>query len=366
MWKTDRVGVGGVFKRARAGVLLDIARDDLVESVRRAERRTWLTSPFLSTSVAELVAEAAIFSGVADLRFITALGADPVRRGVLSVKGLESLQKAGFDLRSVPNLHAKAAVVDNDWGLAGSGNLTVSGLGGSERGNVELGIVLTVAQVAVAARYFKGWWKLAEPILVGDLAYYRRWSPKRGIGAAKKDRGPVHGTPIPLPPGREFSRLKAERTPRHPDRGYWLKMLYYDGRDLSRWWEEMTWVSDVHTRRKRDGEPLGRPTYRVGDLLVLYLVGEVCPAIAEVTRKAEFEPKRVRRESSRSDADRWGWVTEVRIIHKNASGLDGAPDLDRLQIAPSSVRQHGHIRISAAAYARALRGIEANSESHRL
>lgn len=359
------MGGGGEFERAQAGVLLDVARDDLVESVRHATRRVWLSSPFLSKSVAELIAEAATFSDASDLRFITALGADPVRRGVLSIKGLESLQEARFDLRSVPNLHAKAAVVDNDWGLAGSGNLTVSGLGGSDRGNVELGVVLTVAQVSVAARYLRDWWKLAEPILPGDLTHYRRWSPKRGTGAAKKDRGPVHGTPIPLSPGRELSRLKAERAPRHPDRGYWLKMLYYDGRDLSRWWEEMTWVSDVHTRRKHDGKPLGRPTYRIGDLLVLYLVGEACPAIAEVTRKAEFEPKRVRRESSRSDADRWGWVTEVRVIHKNASGLDGAPDLESLKIAPSSVRQHGHIRISAAAYARALRGIEANSESRR-
>jgi hypothetical protein len=365
VWKTGRVQGGGNFKRARAGELLDMARDDLVESVRGANRRAWLTSPFLSASVAGLIAEAGNFSKAADLRFITALGADPVRRGVLSVKGLESLLEAGFVLRSVPNLHAKAAIIDSDWGLAGSGNLTVSGLGGSGGGNVELGVVLSRPQVTAAARYFKGWWSLAEPILKSDLTHYRRWSPKRGAGTAKKDRGPVYGMPIPTRPGRELSRLKAERTSRHPDRGYWLKMLYYDGRDLSRWWEEMTWVSDVHTRRKRDRKPLGRPTYRVGDLLVLYLVGEACPAIAEVTKEAEFDPERVRRESNRSDADRWGWVTEVRVIHKNPGGLDGAPNLDWLQINPSSVRQHGHIRISAAAYAHALSAIEVNSKSGR-
>jgi phosphatidylserine/phosphatidylglycerophosphate/cardiolipin synthase-like enzyme len=67
-----------------------------------------------------------------------------VRRGVLSLAGLETLRAAGFELRSVPNLHVKAAIVDTDWGLAGSGNLTVSGLAAHSNGNVELGIVLVL------------------------------------------------------------------------------------------------------------------------------------------------------------------------------------------------------------------------------
>jgi hypothetical protein len=111
---------------------------------------------------------------------ITALGADPVRRGVLSVGGLEILHAAGFKLRAVPNLHAKTALVDDDWGLAGSGNLTVSGLGARAGGNVELGVVLNPPQVSAAARYFRGWWRSAEPILESDLAYFAAFTPKRG------------------------------------------------------------------------------------------------------------------------------------------------------------------------------------------
>ncbi len=168
----------------------------------------------------------------------------------------------------------------------------------------------------------------------------------------------MHGTRIPTPRGRELSRLRDERAPRKADRGYWLKMLYYDERDLDRWWEQMEWVSDVHRVRKADREPLLRPTYRVGDLLVLYLVGHGCPAIAEVEKEPVFNPGRVERESNRSDADRWGWLTEVRVIHKNETGLDGAPTLSDLDISPASVRQHGHIHVSASAYARALRMIE--------
>jgi hypothetical protein len=131
----------------------------------------------------------------------------------------------------------------------------------------------------------------------------------------------VHGAPIPTPKGRELSRLSVERASGSAGRTYWLKMLYYDERDLDRWWETMTWVSDVHRPRERDGEPLLRPSYRIGDLLVLYLVGRACPAIAEV----KGEP---------------------------VSG-----------VAPSSVRQHGHIRISADVYVHALRAIEATRQS---
>jgi PLD-like domain len=353
---------GRGFERARAGSLLDFARDDLIESVRRAGQRAWLASPFLSKSVAKLIAEAAEFSGAADLRFITALGADPVRRGVLSIAGLETLSAAGFELRAVPNLHAKTAMVDSDWGLVGSGNLTVTGLGGL-RGdaNVELGVVLSRPQVSAAASHFKRWWAGAEPIYDGDLIHYRRWTPKRGsVGAAARERGQVHGAPISTPKGRELSRLSAERASGSAGRTYWLKMLYYDERDLDRWWETMTWVSDVHRQRERDGEPLLRPSYRIGDLLVLYLVGRACPAIAEVKGEPVFDPDRVERDSTRSDANRWGWVTEVRVIHKSESGLDGAPDLNLLGVAPSSVRQHGHIRISADVYVHALRAIEAS------
>jgi PLD-like domain len=353
-------GSGSGFKRARAGALLDIARDDLIESVRRARRRSWLTSPFLSNAVAKLIAEAAKFSGARDLRFITALGADPVRRGVLSVRGLETLRVAGFELRSVPNLHAKTAVIDDSWGLAGSGNLTASGLGTQNGGNVELGVVLSRSQVSTAARHFSAWWTSAKPILEDDIADYWRWAPKRVSGQASvRDRGPVHGTPILASAGRELSRLRAEQASRNPDRGYWLKMLYYDERDLDRWWEKMTWVSDVHRLRDRDGEPLLRPSYRIGDLLVLYLVGHACPAIAEVKKKSVFDPARVERGSNRSDANRWGWLTEVRVIHKTDTGLEGAPELDLLGVDPSSVRQHGHIRISSNVYARALRALDA-------
>jgi hypothetical protein len=52
-----------------------------------------------------------------------------VRTGVLDPKGLRDLTKAGFAVATIPNLHAKVALVDGGWGLVGSGNLTEAGLG---------------------------------------------------------------------------------------------------------------------------------------------------------------------------------------------------------------------------------------------
>ncbi|HEX3609044.1 MAG TPA: hypothetical protein VHU14_05165 [Solirubrobacterales bacterium] len=209
-------------------------------------------------------------------------------------------------------------------------------------------MVLDRKQVSSAARHFKNWWELATPILVKDLARYRRLEPKRAAtGQSGRSHGSVHGSPILLPPGRELERFEAENYPRRSDRGYWLKMLNYDDRDLDRWWEEMTWVSDVHRLRKSDDKPLLCPSYRVGDLLVLYLVGQGCPAIAEVETEPKFKPDRVQRQANRFDAKRWGWLTEVRVVHRHETGLDDAPTLDDLGISPGSVRQHGHIRISA-------------------
>lgn len=57
-------------------------------------------------------------------------------------------------------------------------------------------------------------------------------------------------------------------------------------------WESIEWVADPHFMRK--GEPKYLPSYRVGDLLVVYLSGrDRCPAIVEVTAIAAFDPERV-------------------------------------------------------------------------
>jgi hypothetical protein len=115
------------------------------------------------------------------------------------------------------------------------------------------------------------------------------------------------------------------------------------------WWTTHTWVSDRHIFR--NGKTIWRPSYELDDLLVLYVVGVSCPAIVRVTRKAEFEPERVREDpdAQPDDWERWGWVTEVEcLISKPVSE---APVLREVGVASSSVKRHGHIELSPRQFA---------------
>jgi phosphatidylserine/phosphatidylglycerophosphate/cardiolipin synthase-like enzyme len=113
-----------------AGELLTYARTELLARIRGAEQRVWLASPFLSRPVAEEIAAAAGESAAGDRRLLTALVAASVQTRVLDPGALELLLDSGFELCSVPNLHAKLSLIEAGWGLVGSGNLTNAGLGG--------------------------------------------------------------------------------------------------------------------------------------------------------------------------------------------------------------------------------------------
>jgi hypothetical protein len=180
---------------------------------------------------------------------------------------------------------------------------------------------------------------------------------ERREGRGKAGDGRVHGRPIAVKPGRELERIKRERSRGLHEDHLWLKMLYHSPeRDRDRWWQDLRWVSDAHNLRP-DGSPTRRPSYKVGDLMVLYLVGHMCPSIAEVTAESVFDPERVAREgSSVADSERWGWLTEVRVIHH--AGLDRAPALEAIGVKSTSVRQHGHIHLTRAQFQAALRAIE--------
>jgi hypothetical protein len=115
----------------------------------------------------------------------------------------------------------------------------------------------------------------------------------------------------------------------------------------------MTWVSDHH-RRTRDGRIVQRPSYEIGDELVIYDVTDhVCLARVRVTTEPKYDPRRVSRQGRRGDGKRWGWLTEVQFI--GAVDLDGAPTLLQLNVDPMSVRQGDHRKLSGDRYERARR-----------
>jgi hypothetical protein len=304
----------------------------------------------MSHLVAALLVRAADEGRARERRLITALNVAAVEGGYLDPDGIEEFLAAGFVVRSLRNLHAKVVLTDAKWGLVGSGNLTVRGSNG---GNAELGVVLTAEQARQATgKFFDAWWQAAEPLDLGYLRSLRRRKRPRTPERRQRDgRGGLFDTGV----GNDLAAFAKD-----PKRGgYWLKIMYgTPERARFSHWRGRFWVSDRHTFRESDGEPLGRPTYRVGDHLVVYLSREerrACPAVVRVLEPPVFDIERVRREGALGDEERWGWVTQVEGV--SAVPLSRAPTLDDIGVGSQSVRQHGHIKLSHTQYRRALKAI---------
>jgi hypothetical protein len=240
-------------------------------------------------------------------------------------------------------------IVDSTWALIGSGNLTAAGANGA---NAELGIVLTPEQSLTAQRdFFDVWWGYAEPL---DLAWMRRLS-RDAPPSTQRRRRQGRGGLMPISGGVDLGGFSANDF----DSGYWLKILYAtEERMTARHWQRRMWISDRHTAPRADGTPGRKPSYRVGEHLVIYVSRgprQACPAVMRVAEPPVFDPDLVEREVNADDASLWGWVTWVEPVA--AIGLDRAPTLADIGVAPQSVRRHGHIRLSRAQYRRALRRI---------
>jgi hypothetical protein len=118
------------------------------------------------------------------------------------------------------------------------------------------------------------------------------------------------------------------------------------------------WISDRHTAPRADGTPGRKPSYRVGEHLVIYVSRgqrQACPAVVRVAESPVFDPDLVEREVNAQDAALWGWVTWVEPVASIA--LSRAPTLSDIGVSSQSVRRHGHIRLSRSQYRRALRKI---------
>src|SRR4051794_29559108 len=89
---------------------------------------------------------------------------------------------------------------------------------------------------------------------------------------------------------------------------HWVKALYNSAdRAAAPEWKSLDWVSD--------GPPSRRPTYAVGDELLLYDVpSRSFPARARVTAEAVSRPRLVDREGGPGEGRRWPFVTEVEVL----------------------------------------------------
>lgn len=333
---------------APAGTLLGVGLDEITYALQESKRRVLLATPFLSLPVAQLLVRAAEAGRAKDKRLITAVNVSAVEGGFLDPDAVEAFMSGGFDVRSLRNLHAKVVLRDSNWGLIGSGNFTAAGLNG---GNAELGVVLSPGQVRrTAAEFFEPWWNAADPVDPKQLRALARSSkrPRNPERAQRKGQGGIFAAPA----GVELESFAKD--PRNS--GYWLKIMY--GNDTLRHpagWRAKPWINDAHSIR--NGKPVRRPGYAVGDHLVVYLLREDlkrCPAVLRVTEEARFDPEFVARESP-GDEDRWSWVTPVELIA--ATDLARAPGLDDIDVAGQSVNRQGRIRLSPEQYRKALKRI---------
>jgi hypothetical protein len=330
---------------AGTGSLLGVGLDDMVYALRRARKSVSIATPFLSRQVAALLVRESY--GAYRRRLLIALNEAAVAGGYLDPRGVQEFIEAGFEVRSLRNLHAKVVLSDERWGLVGSGNLTVAGSNG---GNAELGVVLGPSQARTAQRrHFDQWWKAAEAL---DERYLHSLQRRRRPALPERQQRAGRGGIFAIDPGTELAAFIGD-----PSRGsYWLKIMHHrpERAKLASWRGDF-WISDVHRLRPSDGEPLLKPSYKVGDRLVIYLSREgrrACPAIVRVTRTPRYEPARVRREGWPDDYKKWSWVTEV--VGERAVALDRGPTLADLDVSSASVRQHSRIRLSHAQFQRAL------------
>lgn len=336
-------------RRTRPGDLVGIGLADMADACRSARERIDIATPFLSADVAAYLVRACDDGRAQSRRFITALNTSAVEGGYLDTDAVEEMIAAGFEARSLRNLHAKVLIADSSWALIGSGNLTAAGANG---GNAELGIVLTREQSRIAQRdHFDVWWSHAEPLDVSWMRRLKRHAPSSPQRRRREGRGGL----LPTSARVDLGAFSANDR----DSGYWLKILYAnEERMTARHWRRRMWISDRHTAPRADGTPGRKPSYRIGEHLVIYVSRgprQACPAIMRVVEAPVFDPDLVEREVNAEDAALWSWVTWVEPVASIA--LSRAPTLSDMGVSSQSVRQHGHIRLSRTQYRRALRSI---------
>jgi hypothetical protein len=294
------------------GDLVTFARGELLRQIEGAGERIWLASPFLSNSIATYIARAAANSSAADRRLMTALTPDSVRVGVLDPKALLTLKDADFEITSRGNLHAKVSIADSSWGLVGSGNLTNAGLGSTDRGNAELGVVLGSEQIVEAAKVFDGWWGQAKPVSRSLIATYD------ALERIPRSPGMTpYGPPVEAPQIDQLIEILAENPETAHSRRYWLKSAYHDPADPD-WWHR-GWIND--------SAPL--PQFQKDDLIVIYLGArnhgpQLCPAVVRAATESRLDRDYVIEHRDPGAADQWPYVTETTFV-ADVPLADGAP-----------------------------------------
>lgn len=249
------------------------AGEQLFPRLRKPSGEVTLCSPYLTTKVAEELAELAAQSDV-DWYLLTNLDPRACANRVLSADGLDALLDAGVFICHCDELHAKAYVVGEDFAMVGSANLTGKGLGGNAQTswsgfpNSELSVVLPQAEVATVQATLDRWWDDGEDVDADSVQWLRERAER--ITA--------------VPPRRRSDRRDAQALleySRQSDVTVWARSL---GRQVApEMWTHESWFWSPGTKN--------RPGIIPGDLVVIYspdLRG--CYAVVEVLDGPALDP----------------------------------------------------------------------------
>ncbi|EON32876.1 hypothetical protein GTC6_10966 [Gordonia terrae C-6] len=316
--------------------ILDSAGEPLLAAIRDADTDVFLSSPYVSRGVATQLANLARISR-AHWRLLTNVNVAAIANGYLSTSGLRELLAAGVTVRHLPNLHAKAQIVDT-FGIVGSANLTNAGLALGAGRNAELSVLLAPHQVSATRATLALWWDESENVDESALKWAESLAAALPSSEIPPRSSPVRSLEL------EVEQLLADA--RDSKRALWIKAQY--GAPYPDLWRGPHWFSNPGP---------GKPSLTAGDLVLIY-AKEIhgCYAVVEITNDAVYDPDFVSKNSggNRDIGMRWPWVnrTRPRFTPDNLSVVG----LDQIGVSPHAL-QGGRKRLTHNEFACGVRSL---------
>jgi len=167
---------------------------ELMKLANSAKTSLKITSPFITFKGIQYI----LNSEVKPL-IITRVTASNLASYALDAKALKHLIILGAEIRSIPNLHAKVYLVDNNQGIITSSNLTDSGISK----NVELGVYFYNEEELFKSteEFFNNLWEKATPVSIADLesmeSKIKSFTIKDGIYYSSENEEDENIVPVP-------------------------------------------------------------------------------------------------------------------------------------------------------------------------
>ena len=197
----------------------------VAEKIREKKKLLFLIAPFIKREpLKRLLLEC---EDLSELQVIARWDRDYIVKGVTDLEIYEDLKALGIPLYHHPNIHLKMLVFNQSWAYHSSGNITMNGLGLSERPNIEVG-----AQIRLEEKDIVELHKLiSNAVRIEDHHYEEALVYKR---ENKTQRAPLPPLEIKPATDKSFSRfsLPAIQTPECLYEIYLEPEAYQDKEDL--------------------------------------------------------------------------------------------------------------------------------------